>query len=349
VTGLVGPKHLPFKMVLDHPPKNPTANQTDTVTRETILNSDPNASINWALTRNDPQVTEWIFPTAYHIKVIVQDGKRFWLSSGNMNNSNEPNTPALQKTGDRDWHVVLENNELAQLYKAFIDNDFNVAAGAQSAGNAVVHAQIDDAMQSLSAESSKSTFVQLVMTASTPPTNIPAKVFTDVQVAIQPLLTPDKGVHTSMYVDNVLNLINSAQKTLYMQTQYVHPSPKPGDADFMLLVAALSNAHKKGLDVRLITSQYENTAQWIETLKPFDLDQVLRIQNKVHNKGIVADSKVVMVSSQNWSADGCLRNRDAGLIIENADIAAYFESIFMNDWVNLATEKIVDASTPSNT
>lgn len=349
VTNLVGPRQLPFKMVLDHPPKNPTADQTDTVTRQTILNSDPNAAINWALTRNDPQVTEWVFPTAYHIKVIVEDGKRFWLSSGNMNNSNEPSTPALQKTGDRDWHVVLENSELAQLYKAFIDNDFNIAAGAQTVGDPTVHAQIKDALQSLSTESSKSTFVQLAMTARTPATTFPAKAFNNVQVSIQPLLTPDKGVHTSMYVDNVLDLINSAKKTLYMQTQYIHPSAKPGDADFMLLVAALSNAHKNGLDVRLITSQYENTAQWIETLKPFDLDQVLRIQNKVHNKGIVVDSNVVMVSSQNWSADGCLRNRDAGLIIENADIAAYFESIFMYDWVNLATEKIVDASTPANT
>jgi phosphatidylserine/phosphatidylglycerophosphate/cardiolipin synthase-like enzyme len=111
----------------------------------------------------------------------------------------------------------------------------------------------------------------------------------------------------------------------------------------MLLVTALSDAHKKGLDVRLITSQFENTAQWIETLKPFDLDQVLRIQEWVHNKGIMVDSKVVMVSSQNWSADGVLRNRDAGLIIVQPDITAYFEAIFIEDWVNRATEKIVNA------
>jgi phosphatidylserine/phosphatidylglycerophosphate/cardiolipin synthase-like enzyme len=129
-----------------------------------------------------------------------------------------------------------------------------------------------------------------------------------------------------------------------MQTQYVHPSDKPADKDFMLLVTALSDAHKKGLDVRLITSEFESTGQWIEKLKEFDLDQVLRIQQGVHNKGIVVDTKTVMVSSQNWSADGCLRNRDAGLIIEQADIAAYFEKIFLDDWVNRAKEKVTDKS-----
>jgi len=46
----------------------------------------------------------------------------------------------------------------------------------------------------------------------------------------------------------------------------------------------------------------------------YALDQVLRIQERVHSKGLVVDSKVVMVSGENWSADGTLRNRDADLI-----------------------------------
>jgi phosphatidylserine/phosphatidylglycerophosphate/cardiolipin synthase-like enzyme len=54
----------------------------------------------------------------------------------------------------------------------------------------------------------------------------------------------------------------------------------------------------------------------------------------------------VLVSSQNWSADGTLRNRDAGVIIENADIAKYFEAIFLDDWNLRADVKIVDVSQP---
>jgi phosphatidylserine/phosphatidylglycerophosphate/cardiolipin synthase-like enzyme len=62
----------------------------------------------------------------------------------------------------------------------------------------------------------------------------------------------------------------------------------------------------------------------------------VRRQNNVHNKGVVVDGAVVMVSSQNWSADGTLRNRDAGLILHDVEAAAYFEEIFLHDWDNLA-------------
>ena len=40
----------------------------------------------------------------------------------------------------------------------------------------------------------------------------------------------------------------------------------------------------------------------------------------------------MLVSSQNWSADGFLRNRDAGLIVDQPDVAAYYERVFLDDW-----------------
>jgi phosphatidylserine/phosphatidylglycerophosphate/cardiolipin synthase-like enzyme len=69
----------------------------------------------------------------------------------------------------------------------------------------------------------------------------------------------------------------------------------------------------------------------------------MRIQQRVHNKGIVVDSRAVLVSSQNWSAEGVLQNRDAGLIIHNAAIAQYFEAIFLQDWEERATTRIASA------
>jgi hypothetical protein len=350
VESLIKPNNLQFRMVLDHPPRNPTANQTDEDTRTGILGVDTNAKINWALTRNDPVVTEWIYPTAYHIKVAVRDKKAFMLSSGNYNVSNQPNLAANEPSkgslanADRDWHMIILNEAMALLFKAYIDNDFNIAQTGQGTGNEILHHQIRQAMDDLQAECEKSSFKAINTKA--PSILGKHKLFDNVQVSIQPLLTPDAGTNTTMYVDNVLALIKSAQHKVYMQTQYVHPSDKAGDEGFMLLVNALSDAHKQGLDVRLITSQFENTPQWIEVMKQYNLDQVLRIQNRVHNKGIVVDSKVVMVSSQNWSADGVLRNRDAGVIIENADIAAYFEAIFLDDWNVRADVKIVDVTHP---
>ncbi|HEX3972290.1 MAG TPA: phospholipase D-like domain-containing protein, partial [Stellaceae bacterium] len=289
----------------------------------------------------------WIYPSAYHIKVAVRDGGSFWLSSGNFNVSNQPNLAANEpKRGslakaDRDWHLVVDDSGLAQLFEAYIRNDFSVATPYQTSGNDAVHAKIRAAEKKLAAAQAKSTQIR------NPParrdgTSFPHAVFPNVPVTVQPLLTPDPGQHTTLYVDKVLALINSAQRSVYMQTQYVHPSDKPVDKDFMALVEAFANARKKGLDVRLITSQYENTPQWVEKMKELDLDQVLHIQERVHNKGIVVDSKTVMVSSQNWSGDGTLRNRDAGLIIEHPGIAQYFEKIFIDDWTKRSGIKLTD-------
>jgi phosphatidylserine/phosphatidylglycerophosphate/cardiolipin synthase-like enzyme len=65
-------------------------------------------------------------------------------------------------------------------------------------------------------------------------------------------------------------------------------------------------------------------------------EAVFKVQGKVHNKGIIRDGEQVLVSSQNWSGDGFLRNRDAGLIIEDRAVAQYFARVFDNDWTMVA-------------
>jgi phosphatidylserine/phosphatidylglycerophosphate/cardiolipin synthase-like enzyme len=69
---------------------------------------------------------------------------------------------------------------------------------------------------------------------------------------------------------------------------------------------------------------------------------VFRTQRNIHNKGIVVDGKIVLVSSANWSGDGVLRNRDAGLIIHVEDIAGYYQSVFLDDWDNRAKASLDD-------
>ena len=87
-------------------------------------------------------------------------------------------------------------------------------------------------------------------------------------------------------------------------------------------------------------SEFE-TAGYLEQLQSLGLDVVnnVKIQNNVHNKGIVVDTQSVLISSQNWSTDGTLYNRDAGVIIESAAAAQYFEQIFLHDWEHLASRR----------
>jgi hypothetical protein len=90
-----------LNLVLDHPAPNKTKDQTDEETHEALDQElGNNLSFAWALERADPMAASWIYPNAYHIKVAVRDGKSFWLSSGNFNNSNQPDIdPVNDRTG----------------------------------------------------------------------------------------------------------------------------------------------------------------------------------------------------------------------------------------------------------
>ena len=92
-----------FSLVLERPPKNPTTNQTDpdavAALNEALANEFTQA---WALTRSDKDTTAWLFRSVYHIKVAVRDLAAFWLTSGNWNNSNQPDIdPAATRSTPR--------------------------------------------------------------------------------------------------------------------------------------------------------------------------------------------------------------------------------------------------------
>ena len=329
VTGSLAGKQL--DLVLDHPAKNPTADQTDADTVSDLAQAlGQDFTQAWALTHTDPDATAWIYPTAYHIKVAVRDRTAFWLSSGNWNNSNQPdidpvNVPAdadRARHGDRDWHVVVEQAQLAGVFEDYIRNDQQVATA---------HNKTEGAGKPLTPPSLGSSetpaFAQFF-----PPATVSGVM------KIAPLLTPDPGV----YAGAVKALIASATRTLYMQFQYIEP-PKAGDTTaqpFVDLINAVIDRQQHGVDVKIIMSEFE-TAGYLEQLQALGIDVVsnVKIQKNVHNKGIVVDGATVLVSSQNWSADGTLWNRDAGVIIYSQDAAQYFQQVFLHDWTHLAATK----------
>lgn len=343
--GLSGKQNL--SLVLDHPAPNPSADQSDDQTQQALRAAlGQREQFAWAAEVRDPKVTSGFFPNAYHIKVAVKDHQTFWLSSGNWNNSNQPDIDPfaagadktkigeVAKKSDRDWHVIVDHVGLAKAFEAYLQNDLECAAPLQvSAASAMaVAAALPPEAKALSPE---------------PPilgTAAPAQYFqpfeiTGAQVTVQPLLTPDTGAGN--YAANILKLIESATSKVYLQTQYIHPPSAGTDVAFQGLIDAVKAKMQKGLDVKIILSEYEATGGWLEKLQAAGLDMSkVRIQNGVHNKGFVIDSKVVALGSQNWSGDGVLRNRDASLIIYHAGAAQYFEKIFVHDWTTLAKQKL---------
>ncbi|GAC1338426.1 MAG: hypothetical protein NVSMB18_04810 [Acetobacteraceae bacterium] len=322
-------------LTLDHPPGKSSREQTIDETRADLDPLGDRLAFAWALERNDPKVRDYVYPNAYHIKVAVRPDDTLWLSSGNWNTSNQPEidlsdreaAQAIAQKSDRDWHVIARSPGLAKVFRAYLEEDNRLAVQHQAPDVGAVAAM---APETLPPE-------LLALEASRPP---PSASFFPVRVLegtfkVRPLLTPFD------YQPHILALIQGAQTRFWMQTQYIKPSGRPGDEDHDALIAALAARIAAGVDVRLIVSAFE-TADSIEMMQDAGVPaSVVRIQPQVHNKGMLVDQRHVVVSSQNWSADGTLRNRDAGVIIYDApEAAAYFEQIFLHDWAHLASQKL---------
>ena len=332
-TVLTKPK--PLQMVLDNPPPNATRNQLDSQTvQELDAALGSRSRIVRALAGDDSLVSAEMFPTSYHIKVMVRDSAALWLSSGNLNNSNQPDMASPPKTEDRDWHVIIEDQGLAKLFEAYLNQDFKSAQAYQIAEDPALTEAVSDAAAKLAAET---TSLQGPAPAPKPVASVAAKTFANISVNMTPLLTPDTVLSGTegQYVSNMFKLIASAKKTLYVQLQYIEASAASGV--YPTLLQAIAARVAAGVDVRLIESlEYGET--WAEKMKDagVDLTANIALQPNVHNKGFVIDSNVVVVSSQNFSPDGIQFNRDAGVIIESAPIAQYFENVFLADWNNKA-------------
>jgi phosphatidylserine/phosphatidylglycerophosphate/cardiolipin synthase-like enzyme len=154
-------------------------------------------------------------------------------------------------------------------------------------------------------------------------------------MTVQPLLTPDN------YAENVLKLIESARTSLYFQNQYIKVSKENAD-EFVALLDALKNKMEEIKNVKIILRDIADTRPMLEALQAYGFEMTrVRLQKACHNKGIIVDSKIVCLGSHNWSGDGTVYNRDASLIFYNADIAKYYEEIFLYDWNNLARQKTI--------
>jgi phosphatidylserine/phosphatidylglycerophosphate/cardiolipin synthase-like enzyme len=149
-------------------------------------------------------------------------------------------------------------------------------------------------------------------------------------------VTPDTLPNSSQgqYLSNITNLILGAEKTLYIQLQYIEASGGKGDP-YDNLLKTIAGRIAAGVDVRLIVSaDYAEKNGEKMKAQGVDLTANIYTQPNVHNKGFVADSKTIVVSSQNFSPSGVATNRDAGVIIEHAGIAQYFQDVLLSDFDN---------------
>jgi|GEM_PF-2356515 len=268
---------------------------------------------------------EGICYKSYHIKVAVQDKKRFWLSSGNWQTSNQPNETFADAPNDtvnynREWNIIVQSPKIAKVFHDFIDYDYKVS-GIKPETEEFEFLQFPEFFWEAGRRPGRELTLfkekEFNFKASNP-------------VNIQPILTPDN------YIEHVLKLIRDARKSLLFQNQYITIAANSTDAYKEMLKALQKVTKNRNIDCRIILRKPFSLADkrtMMDNLQAFKFDtKKVKFMDNTHTKGIIVDGETILLGSHNWSAPGVEFNRDASLIIYNKEVAEYYQEIFEHDW-----------------
>ena len=155
------------------------------------------------------------------------------------------------------------------------------------------------------------------------------------------IVAPDN----SLRYETLIGMINSAEKTVYIEQAYITGDWNGCKNPYL---QAAVDAARRGVEVRILLD-----SMWYNKNDADDNDELCRDLNdlasqenlnlearlvkrdgisKTHNKGVIVDEKRVLISSINWNKHSPTYNREAGIIIENPDLAAYYTGAFRCDW-----------------
>jgi phosphatidylserine/phosphatidylglycerophosphate/cardiolipin synthase-like enzyme/V8-like Glu-specific endopeptidase len=280
---------------------------------------------------------------SYHIKVTVADRSKIWLSSGNWKRSSQPviapasldDPTVTSRAGNREWHVVIDNETLARRFSNHIKADFEHSLELGGTEEAVQEEVLVDVPRA----------VLEAVELEGPASRVLTPLTISRRIRVKPLLTPDKK--GGVFSRAVLRLVRSAQNQLLFQNQYI--SMKGADSGFLKqLVDALVEKSQELEDFRMILRRENDNLQFdLSQLKRrgIDVENQVRVLSNTHTKGIIVDGEQVLIGSHNWSSLGVTLNRDASLIFDDEEVAQYYTEAFEIDWERANEPRLDEAVT----
>ncbi len=256
--------------------------------------------------------------TYLHAKYAVVDDEAVLVSSENFG---ESGFPSGERRGNRGWTVAIRDPEIARQLRDVFDED----ADARRRDTVPVLPDPE---------------VDLGPPTALDPWGWPAaSCCRRVQLAVGP--------------DNILQpgglpeAIASARRSLDVEAFYAEDPWGPWSNP---LIEAAFEAAGRGATVRILLDGTEWTAEAEATDNAAIVDRLnararaagvsfeARLLlprgnvERLHNKGVVVDGRVVFVGSLNWARGSATENREIGLLLEDAGAALRFERAFEADW-----------------
>ncbi len=270
-----------------------------------------------------------------HGKYAVIDGNALLIGSENYS----PTGNAVPGTlGNRGWEVVIHNPQIAQNFQAVFQSDAVTTHGdvVDMTGSAVMISefQCDDLCLELDARKTMEPFSSSSLGDATFPAD-----------AVQRITSPDSSL------SGLLGLINGARSSIDIELMTFDSAWPSGSNP---LIGALEQAARRGVKIRVLLNDeaaFNNngtgtvnlsSSKNIPTMKilnQFGSGIVAKIANikgmgvdYIHNKGMLVDGNITLISSINWDANSIQNNREAAVAISSSAVHAYYEGLFTKDW-----------------
>ena len=262
-----------------------------------------------------------------HAKYMIVDNSTVVVESCNWADTGVPYDTCF---GNREWGVIIHNCDVADYFLDVFYDDWNPKR-----------------CDSISFDKMNLSYPQGFYLQNYVKTGFYSPVFQsrifNTSFSVKPVLSPDTSYQS------IIDLINSAQESILVEQLYIYKNWSDGLNPYL---AALVNKSRKGVDVKVILNYnpfYDTTVEKLNETRIFLEENNVKVKyiftnwsyfTNVHNKGVVVDNRSVLISSINWNENSVKNNREAGIIIDNEELATYFASVFYYDW-NLSEKKIV--------
>ncbi|UCG02291.1 MAG: hypothetical protein JSW11_22210 [Candidatus Heimdallarchaeota archaeon] len=271
----------------------------------------------------------------YHAKYWIIDGKHVFIYSGNW--SPRSVAPQLEPGDDsyssgeanRDMGIAVHDApEIASFFKEEVwDEDVAVA---------------DEWTSSIiKPKSIQKTSFTPSLKINSPNLYYPTFEALNIkeEMTLSPMFTPDNALEYHKW------WIDRANSTIKIQNQYItqfddsvswsnDPSP---------LVRSLVEAKNRGVSIRVQVNEDSDS----DDVTAYFLSKGIEVKwmgnsktstegwlSDTHNKLLIIDDKVTLLSSINFGENAFTNNREAGMVIQSTTATEYLASIFQTDWVD---------------
>ncbi|WP_096156477.1 phospholipase D-like domain-containing protein [Bacillus sp. FJAT-45066] len=272
-----------------------------------------------------------------HAKYAVVDHKKIFVQSENWKKTG---VPVNNSFGNRGWGIIIENPDVTAHFLTAFNTDWNYLY-RDSFPYTPGHERYGEPSPGFEPD--------LEIPTGNYPALFPRKEITG-SFKVTPILAPDS---TFLMETSIIGMIRSAKDVVYVDQMYSHKywgdmygSP---ETDPNVYLEEVIDAARRGVTVRVSlgsswldpSNPRDNihTVEYINTIAASEgldmeaklLDTTRTGLDKTHNKGVIADNKV-LISSINWSANSPINNREAGIIIENVEVAQFYKDVFLWDY-----------------